>query len=165
MKRYLLALTAALLIPLLPAAAGTVQIPDADDAVASITFPDDWNVEEVDGGWGADSPDEHVYLSAVAVKDKTDMDASLDEVFEMLKEHNVEFDLASKTEEKFKINDLEAHELNYKGKDKDGPTSVSIVFVPLAKDMLILTYWVTTAHEAKYQETVGKIVRSLKPAA
>jgi len=98
------------------------------------------------------------------VKNETDMNGSLDEVFEMLKEHNVELDTDSKKENKFKVNGMDAEELLYQGKDEDGPTGVSITFIPMKGNLVILTYWVTTAEEAKHQATVGKIVNSLKPA-
>jgi hypothetical protein len=143
--------------------AKTVRLPDADEPIASITFPDDWKLEDISGGVAADSPDEHVYISAVVVKDETDINAEIDDVFKMLKEHNVELDESTKKENKFKINSLEAEELLFQGKDEDGPCGVSITFVPIKNDLVILTYWVTTAEEAKHQGTVGKIVRSLKP--
>ena len=142
--------------------AKTVRLPDADDAIASLTFPDDWKVEDISGGVAADSPDEHVYISAVVVKDATDVDAEIDDVFKMLKEQEVELDESTKKENKFKINNLEAEELLFQGKDKDGPCGVSITFVPVKNNLVILTYWVTTAEEEKHQPTVGKIVRSLK---
>lgn len=147
-----------------PVEAKTVKIPDDDDAIASVTFPDDWELEAIDGGYGADSPDEHVYISIVAVKNETDMNAEIDDVFKMLKEHNVELDESTKKENKFKINGLDAEELLYQGKDEDGPTGVSITFVPVKNNLIILTYWVTTAKEEKHQLTVGKIINSLKPA-
>ena len=52
----------------------------------------------------------------------------------------------------------------FQGKDEDGPCGVSIVFIPVKNNLIILTYWVTTAEEAKHQATVGKIVNSLTPA-
>jgi hypothetical protein len=164
MIKPLLAILAVTALALAATEAKTVKIPDADDPVASITFPDDWKLEEIDGGYGADSPDEHVYLSAVAVENETDMNAEIDDVFKMLKEHDVELDPATKKEQKFKVNGLDAEELLYQGKDEDGPCGVSIVFIPVKNNLVILTYWVTTAQEAKHQPTVGKIVNSLKPA-
>jgi hypothetical protein len=143
--------------------AKTVKIPDADGPVASITFPDDWEVEEMEGGYGADSPDNHVYISAVAVEDETDMNAQIDDVFKMLAEHKVELDESTKKEEKFKLNGLDASELQYQGKDEDGACGVSIVFIPVKNNLIIFTYWITTAQQEKHEAAVGKIVNSLKP--
>ena len=151
-------------LAMISAEAKTVKIPDADDAVASITFPGDWDVEEIDGGAEADSPDDHVYISAVAVEDETDMNAQIDDVFKMLAEHKVELDESTKKEEKFKINGMDATELHFEGKDEDGPTGVSIVFVPVKNNLVILTYWITLAQVEKHEPAVGKILNSLKPA-
>ena len=144
--------------------AQTYKLPTDEDPVASITFPQGWDVEEMEGGYGGNSPDEHVYLAAVVAKDETDMNSQIDETFEMLKEYKVELDTDSKKENKFKINGMEATELLFQGKDEDGPCGISISFVPIKNNLVILTYWVTTAEEAKHQATVGKIVNSLKPA-
>ena len=151
-------------LALISAEAKTFQLPDADGPVASITFPDDWDIEQLDGGQGGNSPDEHVYLAAVAVENETDMNAQIDDVFKMLKEHKVTLDDKTKKEEKFKVNGLDASEMLFQGKDEDGPCGVSIVFIPVKNNLIILTYWVTTAEEAKHQATVGKIVNSLTPA-
>ena len=164
MLKHLLTFAAVAALGVISADAKTVKIPSDEDAVASITFPGDWEVEEMEGGHGGNSADEHVYLAAVAVKDETDMNAQIDDVFEMLKEHNVTLDTDSKKENKFKVNEMEASELLFQGKDEDGPCGVSITFVPMKNNLIILTYWVTTAEEAKHQATVGKIINSLKPA-
>ena len=151
-------------LAVLSAEAKTVKIPDADDAVASITFPNDWEVEEMEGGYGADSPDNHVYISAVAVEDETDMNSQIDDVFKMLAEHKVELDESTKKEEKFKLNGMDASELQYQGKDEDGPCGISIVFIPVKNNLIIFTYWITIAEQAKHEAAVGKIINSLKPA-
>ena len=148
----------------LSAEAKTVKLPDADNAVASITFPADWDVEEIEGGSAANSADDHVFISAVAVKSETDMNSQIDDVFAMLKEYKVELDESTKKEEKFKINGMDATELHFEGKDADGPTGVSIVFVPVKNNLVILTYWITLAHVEKHEATVGKILNSLKAA-
>ncbi|MDQ6765986.1 MAG: hypothetical protein M3Z22_07805, partial [Verrucomicrobiota bacterium] len=116
-------------------------------------------------GVAAESEDEAVYLAVVAVAGEKGMAAEIEDTFTMLKEHNVELDQNSKKENKFKINDLDADELLFQGKDEDGPTSVSIVFVPVKDKVVVLTYWVSTEEEKKHQEEVGAIVKSLKPAA
>ena len=164
MTKHLLTLVVLTALSVISADAKTVNIPSDEDAVASITFPKDWEVEEMEGGHGGNSADEHVYLAAVAVKDETDMNSQIDDVFELLKEHNVTLDTESKKENKFKVNGMDAEELLYQGKDEDGPCGVSITFIPMKNNLIILTYWVTTAEEAKHEATVGKIVNSLKPA-
>jgi hypothetical protein len=163
MIKPILILLAAASLTALSVDAKTVKIPNEDFAIASVTFPDDWEQEEVTNGVGATSPDEAVYLAITAVGSKKGMDAELEDTFAMLKEHDVELDEASKKENKFKVNGLDAEELLFQGKDKDGPTVVSITFVPVKDKVVVVTYWVSTADEKKNQAAVGKIINSLKP--
>jgi hypothetical protein len=147
-----------------PAFAKTLKLPNDEFAVASINIPDSWEPEEINNGVAGESPDKAVYLAAVAVGNEKGMNAELDDTFEFLKAHNVELDKSSKTEDKFKVGDIEAEELTFQGKDEDGPAAVSIAFVPIKDKVVVLTYWVSTEQEKKHQEEVGKIVNSLKAA-
>ncbi len=144
--------------------AKTMKVPSDEFPVASITFPDNWEPEEINNGVAGTSEDEAVYLAVVAVGNDKGMDAEIEDTFAFLKEHNVTLDDATKKENKFKINELEANELLYQGKDEDGPAAVSITFVPIKDKVIVLTYWVSTEDEKKHQEEVGKIIKSLKPA-
>ena len=148
-----------------PAFAKTFKLPNDEFPIASITFPDDWEPEEIDNGVAGQSPDTAVYVAAVAVGSEKGMNAELDDTFDFLKEHEVDLDKSSKKENKYKLNGVEVNELIYHGKDEDGPTSVSISFIPLKDKMVILTYWVTTEKEEKHKEEVGKILNSLKPVS
>jgi hypothetical protein len=126
--------------------------------------PKDWEADTIENGVVGTSPDGAVYLAVVAVGNEKGMNAEIDSTFAMLQEQKVELDESSKKENKFKINGLEAQELLFEGKDADGPAAVSITFVTIKDKLIVFTYWVSTADEAKHQQTVGKIVNSLKPA-
>jgi hypothetical protein len=165
MLKSILFLTVLSLALVSPTFAKTMKLPNDEFAIASVTFPDDWEPEEVTNGVAGQSPDSAVYLAAVAVGSEKGMDAELEDTFAFLKEHKVELDKSTKTESKFKLNDEEVSELIYHGKDEDGPTSVSISFIPVGKKVVVLTYWVTTAREKEHQEEVGKILHSLKPTS
>jgi hypothetical protein len=148
-----------------PTFAKTLKLPNAEFPIASITFPDDWEPEEVNNGVAGQSPDTAVYMAAVAIGNEKGMKAELDDTFEFLKEHNVKLDKSTKKENKFKLRDVEVDELIYHGEDEDGPTSVSISFIPVKDKIVVLTYWVTTEKETEHQEEVGKILKSLKPVS
>ena len=163
MTKFALIIAAISLAATAPSFAKTVKLPNDDFAIASIDFPSNWDPEEIDNGVAGGSPDEAVYLAAVAVGSEKGMNAEIEDTFEFLKDHNVELDKASKTENKFKIGNLEAEELTFQGKDEDGPASVSIAFVTVKDKVVVLTYWVSTDKEKEHQEVVGKILRSLKP--
>ena len=162
--KFTVAVAALLVVGVAPAFSKTLKLPNDDFAIASITFPDSWEPEEINNGVAGQSPDEAVFLSAVAVGSDKGMNAELDDTFEFLKDHNVELDKATKSEDKFKIGDLEAQELTFQGKDEDGPAAVSIAFVTVKDKVVVLTYWVSTDKEKAHSDEVGKIVKSLKAA-
>ena len=162
MIKPLLMLLAVTALGVLSCQGKTLKVPNDEFPIASITLPEDWEQEEIQNGIAGTSDDGAVYLSLVAVGSDKGMEAELDDVFAMLKEHNVELDDKSKKEQKFKLNGLDAEELLYQGKDEDGPTSVSITFITIKDKVLVLTYWVNTEEEKKHDAEVTKIVRSLK---
>src|SRR5437867_9585095 len=126
MTKFILTLVAVFSLIVAPAFAKTLKVPNDEFPIASITFPDDWEPEEVNNGVAGQSPDTAVYLAAVAVGSEKGMNAEIEDTFALLEEHNVELDKSSKTENKFKLNGVEVEELIFQGKDEDGPTSVSI---------------------------------------
>ena len=64
--------------------AKTVKLPGDEFPIASITFPDDWEPEEVTNGVAGQSPDTAVYLAAVAVDSDKGMNAELEDTFALL---------------------------------------------------------------------------------
>ena len=166
MKKFALAICALATLTLTAAslAAKTIQLPNDEFAFAQITIPDSWEPSEINNGVEANSPDKVVYISAVGVGSEKGMDAEIEDTFKMLKDHNVDLDESSKKEQKFKINGVEASELIFKGKDEDGPATISITFVPIKNKVVVVTYWVTTAEEEKHSSEVGKIANSIKAA-
>jgi hypothetical protein len=165
MIKSILTLIAVSSLVVAPAFGKTLKVPNDEFAIASIKIPDSWEPEEINNGVASESPDKAVYLAVVAVGNEKGMNAELDDTFEFLKEHNVQLDKSSKTEDKFKIGNMEAQELTFQGKDEDGPAAVSIAFVPIKDKVVVLTYWVSTEQEKKHQEEVGKILKSLQPAS
>lgn len=164
MKTFL-TLIAIALLSTISTDAKTFKLPNDDFTIASIDMPDAWNPKEVENGVEGQSPDDAVYMSIVAVGSEKGMNAEIDEIFEMIKSHNVELDESTKKENKFKAGAFDATELLFQGKDDDGPAAISITFVPVKDKLVIITYWVTTAKEKEHQATVGKIVNSLKASS
>ncbi len=163
MIKPLLALFAASTFLIGPAMAKTWKLPNDEFPIATITIPDAWEPEEVENGVQGQSADTAVYLAAVAVGHEKGLNAEIEDTFKFLKEHDVTLDKSTKKETKFKLNGIDAEELTFSGKDADGPTSVSLAFVPVGKKMVVITYWVTTAKEKEHQAEVSKILLSLKP--
>jgi hypothetical protein len=163
--KKLLTLIAITLLGAVAVDAKTFKLPNDEFSIASIDIPDSWKPKEVDRGVECQSSDDAVYMSIVAVGSEKGMTAEIDETFEMLKSRNVVLDEKSKKENKFKVGSLDATELLFQGKDQDGPTAVSIVFVPVKDKMVIITYWVETAKEQEHLKEVGTIVNSLKASS
>jgi len=164
MKTLLIFIAIAFLATI-PVDAKTFKLPNEDFAIASIDMPDSWKPKEVETGVEGQSSDDAVYMSVVAVGSEKGMNAELDDIFEMIKKHNVVLDDSTKKENKFKAGSFDATELLFQGKDDDGPCAISICFVPIKDKMVIFTYWVTTAKEKEHLQEVGKIVNSLKPTS
>ena len=163
--KTLLTLIALAFLGVVAADAKTYKLPNDEFAIASIDIPESWKPSEVDRGVECQSSDDAVYLSIVAVGNEKGMNAEIEDTFSMLKTHKVTLDDSTKKENKFKIGSLDASELQFQGKDEDGPAAVSIVFVPIKDKVVVLTYWVTTAKEQEHQKEVGTIVNSLKPTS
>jgi hypothetical protein len=163
--KTLFTLVAVAFVGVIAVDAKTYKLPNDDFAIASIDMPDSWNPKVVDNGIWGQSSDDAVYISVVAVGSDKGVNAEIEDTFEMLKGHNVTLDESSKKENKFKAGSFDATELLFQGKDEDGPTAVSITFVPIKDKLIIVTYWVTTTKEKEHQEEVGKIVNSLKASS
>ncbi len=144
------------------AAAKSWKLPNEEFPIATIDIPESWEPEEINNGVAGTSDDGAVYLSVVAVGSDKGVKAELDNVFAMLKDHDVELDQATKKESKFKLNGLDAEEMVFQGKDEDGAASVSITFVTIKDKLLVITYWVSTEEEKKHQDEVSKIIGTLK---
>ncbi len=130
--------------------------------VISITIPDSWKPEELDSGVHGQSPDEGIYLSVESTQSEKGMDEIMKSTFEMLDEHKVVLDKASKKTSKFTIAGEEAEESIYSGKDEDGEATVSITLVVIGKNVFVFTYWATDEKVKKNQPTVVKIMKSIK---
>ena len=139
-----------------------IKLPDAEFAIASVNIPNGWKPEAVDHGVEAVSADGAIYLSAVAVGSEKGMQAEIDATFEMLKEHKVKINESTKKEGKGKINAFETTSLTFKGKDEDGPCTISIIFVPIKGKVLIMTFWYSDEDIEKHAKTMDGILDSLK---
>lgn len=162
MIKHLLSFLLIATLSTVSASAKTMKVPDEDAAIASITFPESWQTDEIENGVSGSSSDGAIFMAVVAVASEKGMEAEIEGTFAMLKEHKVELDQSTKKENKFKVGGFDAEEMLFQGKDQDGPTAVSITFVTMNDKVVVITYWVSTEDEAKHSEEVGEIVNSIK---
>lgn len=160
MKKLLLALVL-LSLPL----AGLAQAKSfklGTPPIASVTMPDKWKPEETDAGVEATSPDEEIYL-AVEVASVAKLDDAITQALGFLMGEGVVPDTSTQKEENFEVNGMKAFALSYLGKDKDGPTKISLVIIiPNQTTALILTYWGTEKGEQTHGKTLTGILQSIK---
>lgn len=164
LKKFLLAALAfAALSPVAATLAGTFKLPE-DKPTATVTIPDSWDPKKIDNGVEAQSPDDAIYL-AVEATDEAGVEDMAKTAVEWLQEQGVKIDLATQKEQDFKVNGMEAGEIIWQGKDKDGACVCSLTFVVTGpKSALLITYWATPSEADKNKADVGKIVNSIKKA-
>jgi hypothetical protein len=141
MKRHaFFALLALCLAPSL-ALAGTYPIP-AENPIATVSIPDSWSPNAYDGGVEATSGDGALYVAFESVN-ASDVKTATEEGLKYYVKNGVTIDPDSMKTKDIKINNLDAFDLTFTGKDKDGPANISLTLVQTnAKDkFLLLYYW------------------------
>lgn len=131
----------ALLIGAVAANAKTFPVPE-DDPIATVSIPDDWSPNAYDGGVEATSPDSGVYIAVEQVA-ADDVKSAVEEGLKYFIKQGVELDPKTQKTQDIKINGLPAFDLDFSGKDKDGPAEISLTLVQTnAKaKFLLLYYW------------------------
>jgi hypothetical protein len=117
------------------------SIPDAD-AVATVNAPDDWDPSAIDDGIEMTSPDGNVYVSIESVKADKITDAVAESV-KVLGEQGLDIDLSSQKASDKEVNGMKIHNLEYTGKDDDGPTefAVTLVETRVPDQFVMFTFW------------------------
>lgn len=162
MKTLLAAAMMALLMPC-GSQAATLLFP-SDTPVASITIPDTWNPEETATGIQAVSDDDAIYFSIDVAEEKTS-DKVIEDAFAFFEENGITIDPATQKESEDKFNGMTMSNLDWSGKDKDGPVNIGLSFVaPKPDKLLVITYWGTKGEQEKHGPVLMEIINSLKPA-
>lgn len=154
-------IAAALFLAPAHASAKTYSIPDPNP-VAVITLPDDWDSTEIDKGVESTSDDETVYVS-VEVTELKDAAKAIAEAVTWLKGKGVVVDVSTQEKKPFTINDMEGVQVQWTGKDEDGPTHVSLTLLQVTETKgLVLTYWASPEGEKENLKDLASIINSLK---
>jgi hypothetical protein len=139
MLRYA-AIAALVLLPTF-ASAKTFPVPD-ENPVATVTIPDSWEPKDYEGGVNATSPDGKVYIAA-EVAEADELKQAVKDGIEWFDKQGVDIDANSMTTKEGKEAGADSFEMDFTGKDKDGPTAISmeLVHTNKAKKFLILYFW------------------------
>jgi hypothetical protein len=162
MTRLIFLATLALGLAASTANAGTFPIP-ADNPIATVSIPDSWDPKTYDGGVEATSEDGAIYVAIESVA-ADDVKSATEEGLKFFLKSGVDIDFNSQKTRDAKINGLDAFDLAFTGKDKDGPANISLTLVRTnAKDkFLMLYYWGSPAGEKANASDLGKISDSIQ---
>ena len=144
------------------ARAKVFELPDAKPAI-TVNFPDAWSPEEIEKGAQATSPDTSIYVALEIEKAKDTAKAVADTII-WLRKKGVKIDQSSQRRNQGEINGLPVVNIEFDGKDEDGPTSVALSVIDLPGDRIgILTFWGSPDGQKKYAGQLAGILKSLQP--
>lgn len=143
--------------------AGTHKVPE-EKTVATVTLPDDWKANDYEAGVEVTSADGEVYL-AVEATDAKGVKASMEAAMKYLTKKGVTVDADSMKQEEGKLNDMEAVDISWDGKDDEGAAKISLTVIEIRGNKgLLLIYWASPDGEKKHLEELHKIAQSIKKA-
>jgi hypothetical protein len=141
--------------------AESFQLPE-QKPVVSFDLPDSWKPSQTDAGLEAASVDGEIYLSIEYI-DVDSVNDVIDGAISFLDKQGVKVDKTPKSEGNSTVNDMPISHTSYNGTDKDGPCEVSLSFITVAPGKgLMITYWGSQEAANKHQESLVKIIDSIK---
>jgi hypothetical protein len=141
------------------------KLPNDEFAIASVDIPKSWKPEAVEHGVEAQTEDASFYISIVAAGTDKGVNADIEATKDMLKEHKVKIDESTQKTGKGKTNGFDTESVTIKGKDEDGPCTITILLVSIKDKVLVITYWFTDADLDKHMKEVEAIQNSLKASS
>jgi hypothetical protein len=144
------------------AAAKTFPVP-TDDPIATVSLPDSWNPEPYEGGVEATSDDGKIYV-AIEQVEADDVKSATEEGIKFFVKNGVQIDANTMKTKQTKINNLDAFDMTFTGKDKDGAANVSLTLVATnaSGKFLLLYYWGSSEGEKANSADLKKISDSIQ---
>ncbi len=144
-----------------PCFAKTFELPDENPAV-TVTLPNSWKPSEVEKGAEATSPDGETYI-AVETATAKGMKQLIDEDIQFLFDQGVMVDKSTQQSQDTTANGIPVSFLHWKGKDKDGPTAVTLGIFGVSDNLvLLLTAWSSPLGDKKHGDELTAILQSIK---
>ncbi len=144
----------------LPAMAKTFELPDENPAVRA-ALPDGWKPREVEHGVEATSPDGETYV-ALETATARRMEALIDEDIAFLTDQGITIDKASQQSKDTTMNGMKVSFLHWTGKDKDGPTAVTLGIFGVSDNLvLLMTAWSSPKGDQLHGSELDGIVSSI----
>ncbi|MEA3211544.1 MAG: hypothetical protein QOE70_4601 [Chthoniobacter sp.] len=160
-----------LLIPALIVSALVASATAADyklpkeEPIVSFTVPEKWKIEKSDESITATSDDDEIEIS-FEINDSESIEGAIQETFGYLKKNKVKIDKETEKKQEVKLRGMDVVNFDWKGKDEDGPTNISLTILGIKKDKaLVMLYWGSPEGEKKHQAELKTIQDSIKPIA
>ena len=163
MKKILLslALLTALAVPL---TAKEYKLPK-EDSIFSLRIPEKWKVTYEDESVDAVSEDEAIEIYA-QTDDADTIEDSVKESIKYLDEQGVKLKIDTQKETEGEHNGMKLATIGWKGSDKDGDCTISLVFIQVTDDTAIsLIYWATDDMVKKHEKEINGVLDSMKSLA
>jgi hypothetical protein len=100
----------------------------SEDPIGTVSIPDEWSVNEYDGGVEGTSPDGKIYVAVEEVK-ADDVKAAITDGLKFFDKQGLTIDEAKITTKDTKLNGLDALDIDLPATDKNGPTSAGLTLV------------------------------------
>ena len=144
-----------------PVFAKTFSIP-SENPVATVNIPNSWEPNEYDGGVEGTSKDGDFYFAFEAVTKSNVAEATRESMIWFVKQ-GVMLDPNSQTTNESTLNGSPVYVVSYTGKDKDGPTKVTMVIVSTnKKDRFLVIYgWGSEKADQANRKEIDKIIGSI----
>lgn len=144
-----------------PAFSKVFELPDANPAV-TVDLPGNWKPSETDKGVEATSPDGETYI-AVETATAKGINQLIDEDVDFLGKSGVTVDRSTQQTRDTTVNGITVSFLHWKGKDKDGPTAITLgIFGVTDNLLLLLTAWSSAEGDKANGNALDKILSSIK---
>jgi hypothetical protein len=143
-----------------PGFAKNLAVP-AKNPAATLTIPDNWEMDEIEYGYSAASPDGAVnfYVEYASASRVDNLFAANDK---WMKENSIK-PKAKAEEKEIEIGGLPAKVFTYQATDEDGDTVIDFVVMPAGKDrMILLTLWGSQEDRDSNKADIVTIQKSIK---
>ena len=145
----------------MPVMAKNYELPDANPAV-TVTLPNSWKQSEVEKGVEATSPDGETYVALETATAKG-MTTLIDEDIQFLTDQGVVIDRSTQETHDTTQNGMSVSFLRWSGKDKDGPTKITLGIFGVSDNLvLLMTAWSSPAGEKVHDSEITQIVSNIK---
>ena len=143
-----------------PALAKTYELPDENPAVKA-TLPNGWKPREVEHGVEATSQDGETYVALETATAKN-MERLIDDDIQFLSDSGVTIDRNSQQTKDMTVNGIPVSMLHWTGKDKDGPTAVTLGIFGVSDNLvLLMTAWSSPTGDQLHGPELSNILSSV----